>query len=111
MATTVQARNGQFSRGVPGGVPVNFYGTKMAALRRAVYRTLNATEIQAIAQKLVDLAKKGNVPCIKLALAYAIGTPEQTIEVRHQQNPNDSLPRQIQTIIQVNLAGEAALDK
>jgi hypothetical protein len=61
--------------GNPGG-PGNPFARQVAALRQAVVGSVTAEDVQAVASKLLELAKEGNVPAAKLLFAYTIGKPQ-----------------------------------
>src|SRR5262249_29749638 len=69
---------GRFAKGNPGG-PGNPYTRQTAQLRQAVLETMNETEIRLITQKLLTLAREGDIQAIKLVLAYAVGKPQNVV--------------------------------
>jgi hypothetical protein len=66
--------NGQFAPDNPGG-PGNPFARLTAALRRALVQSVTEADIQQIATKLLQQAKKGDVPSARLLFSYAIGHP------------------------------------
>jgi hypothetical protein len=66
--------NGRFAKGNPGG-PGNPFAREVAAMRRAFMNRVSAKDLEDIADKMVALAKDGNVPAAKLILSYRIGKP------------------------------------
>jgi hypothetical protein len=66
--------NGQFARGNPGG-PGNPFARQTAALRKRLVDKVTAEELDAIADKLIALAKEGDVPAARLIFLYVIGKP------------------------------------
>jgi hypothetical protein len=70
---------GQFAKGNPGG-PGNPFARQVAALRKALLESISAADIKAIAAKLRDLAKGGDIAAAKLLLAYTIGKPQPAVQ-------------------------------
>jgi hypothetical protein len=66
--------NGQFAKGNPGG-PGNPFARQTAALRKRLVDKVTAEELDAIADKLIALAKEGDVPAARLIFLYVIGKP------------------------------------
>jgi hypothetical protein len=66
---------GRFKPGNRGG-PGNPFARQVAQLRKALLDAVGPDDIQAVAQRLVCLAKEGDVAAAKLLLAYTIGKPE-----------------------------------
>ncbi len=69
---------GRFAKGNPGG-PGNPYSRQVANLRGALVGAVTEDDFKAIAEKLVERAKSGDVPATKLLLIYTIGKPEDPI--------------------------------
>src|SRR5262249_30829658 len=65
---------GRFSKGNPGG-PGNPFARQVAQLRQALLDRLTGAKLQAIADKLIDQAKDGNVQATKLLFSYTLGKP------------------------------------
>jgi hypothetical protein len=65
---------GRFVKGNPGG-PGNPHHRKVAGLRQALLNIVTEEDVEAIARKLIDVAKEGSLAAIKLFLAYVIGKP------------------------------------
>ncbi len=65
---------GRFRTGNRGG-PGNPFARQVAALRQALLNSVTAQDIQAVAGRLLELAKEGNVQAAKLLLAYTLGKP------------------------------------
>jgi hypothetical protein len=55
--------------------PWNPYMRRVAELRRAFMNAISKEDIQAIAAKMLEEAKKGNQGAAKLVLQYGLGTP------------------------------------
>jgi hypothetical protein len=51
----------------------------MARLRRALCRRLTEDHVDAIADKLIEMARDGNVSAAKLVLSYGIGKPTEAV--------------------------------
>jgi hypothetical protein len=66
--------HGRFVAGNGGG-PGNPFGRYTAQLRVALLAAITEEDMQAVAQKLIEQAKAGSLPAIKLLLQYAIGKP------------------------------------
>jgi hypothetical protein len=67
--------SGRFVKGNPGG-PGNPHNKQIAGLRQALLRTVTPDDIETIVRSLIDLAREGNLPAIKMFLAYFIGKPD-----------------------------------
>src|SRR5437899_3182703 len=65
---------GRFAAGNPGG-PGNPFARRVAALRTALLKAVTDDDIRAIAQKLSERAKAGDVAACKLLFAYVLGKP------------------------------------
>jgi len=74
--------NGQFAKGNRFG-PGNPFARQVAGLRKALLDRVTAEDIQAIAEKLLQLAKAGDVAAAKLLLSYTIGKPQPAVEPDH----------------------------
>jgi hypothetical protein len=77
--TTGRDHDGRFTKGNPGG-PGNPFAGQVARLKKLLLATLTDEDMQAIARKLIDLARDGNLPAIKLVLAYTLGKPGQAFQ-------------------------------
>jgi hypothetical protein len=66
--------NGRFAKGNPGG-PGNPFAREVAAMRRAFMNRVSARDLEDIADKMVALAKDGNVQAAKFIFSYMIGKP------------------------------------
>jgi len=65
---------GRFQAGNPGGFG-NPYARQVAILRRELMQRTRPEEIREIGNKLVTLAKAGNVQAAKVILSYTLGLP------------------------------------
>ena len=65
---------GRYTRGNPGG-PGNPYARQVAKLRSRLIQSVTDEDFDEVAAKLIELAKGGDVPAIKLFLSYLIGKP------------------------------------
>jgi hypothetical protein len=66
--------NGQFARNNKGG-PGNPFARTVAELRSRLLQRLKPEDIDAIADKLIELAKSGDVQATKLLFQYTLGKP------------------------------------
>jgi hypothetical protein len=66
--------NGRFAKGNPGG-PGNPFAREVAKLRRAFMNRVSVRDLEDIADKMVALAKDGNVQAAKFIYSYMIGKP------------------------------------
>ena len=73
-ATPGRDANGRFGKGNHGG-PGNPFARRTAKLRQAALAAVSPGDIREIFQVLKDKARQGDVPAIKLLLAYTVGTP------------------------------------
>jgi len=69
---------GRFAKGHPGG-PGNPFARQVAQLRRALIAAVTDDDIKAVAQKLIEQARTGDVPSARLLFAYAVGKPSETV--------------------------------
>ena len=65
--------NGQFSTGNKFGRG-NPHAQKVAQLRSAMIEAVTSEDIQAIMKALVENAKNGDIPSIKILLPYLVGS-------------------------------------
>jgi hypothetical protein len=70
---------GRFVAGNKGG-PGNPFARQTARLRKALLAVVTDEDMQAIAAKLVELSRAGDVAAIKLLLAYVIGRPAEAVD-------------------------------
>ena len=68
--------SGRFAQGNAGG-PGNPHAAQVGQLRRALLDAVTAEDIRAIAAKLVEMAKDGNVAAIKELLDRTLGKPHE----------------------------------
>lgn len=66
---------GRFALGNGGG-PGNPFARQVAGLRQTLLNCVTPDDMQAVAQRLLALAKEGNLQAIKLLLAYTVGKPQ-----------------------------------
>src|SRR5579883_1186663 len=57
--------------------PDNSYARQEDALRQAIFDVVTEDEIEAVATRLLEMAKEGDVEAARLLLLYTIGPPEQ----------------------------------
>lgn len=92
-----RASSGQFAAGNPGG-PGNPHAAKVGKLRSALLAVVTADDVQAIVEKLVELAKSGNLAAAKLLIDRAVGKFADQVVLRKKLVPRtpplaaDSLP-------------------
>ena len=78
-SATGRNSNGQFAKGNRFG-PGNPFARQVAGLRKALLDRVTAEDIQAIVEKLLQMAKAGDVAAAKLLLSYTIGKPQPAVE-------------------------------
>jgi hypothetical protein len=71
--------NGQFARHNTGG-PGNPHGGHVARLRAALMARVTEGDIEAAAGQLVQLARDGSLPAIKLLFQYTLGKPSAMVD-------------------------------
>jgi len=71
--------NGRFAIGNDGG-PGNPFARQTAALHSAFVQRATPEDMKAIADKLIEQAKAGNVVAAKLVLQYTIGKPAPAVQ-------------------------------
>src|SRR6266404_6648173 len=59
--------------------PGNPFGRLMARLRSALCRRITEEDVEAIADKLIEKARAGDVPAARLLLSYGIGKPTEAV--------------------------------
>ena len=64
--------SGRFLPGNPGG-PGNPHATQVSRLRSAMLRCVTEDEIREVVGKLIELAKRGNVPAAREILDRCLG--------------------------------------
>src|SRR5262245_25101507 len=67
--------NGRFTNNNQGG-PGNPHARRVAALRSALLKAVTEEDIAAVAQRLLEQAKQGDVASARLLFAYALGKPQ-----------------------------------
>jgi hypothetical protein len=70
---------GRFAQGNVGG-PGNPFARRVAALRRALLRTVSEQDVQDLASRLLVSARGGDVAAMKLLLAYVLGRPAEVVD-------------------------------
>ena len=71
--------NGRFAIGNDGG-PGNPFARQTAALHSAFLQRATPEDMKAIADRLIEQAKAGNVVAAKLVLQYTIGKPAPAVQ-------------------------------
>jgi hypothetical protein len=66
-------------KGNPGG-PGNPFARQVAELRERLLNRLTGEELDRIADKLIALAKEGDVPATKLHFSYTLGKPAEAVQ-------------------------------
>jgi hypothetical protein len=94
-------------------------GNKRAALRRpkgfamrdVIRKATKASDVKEVYAKLAAKAREGDAVAMKLYLAYAVGEPNQVIDLTHHVGEVD-IPAAIQALLAsgANLAAELQLD-
>jgi hypothetical protein len=70
--------SGRFATGNAGG-PGNPFGRLVARLRSVFCRRITEQDIEAIADKLIEKARAGDVSAARLLLSYGIGKPTEAV--------------------------------
>jgi hypothetical protein len=70
---------GRFARGNKGG-PGNPFNRRVAALRQLLLERVSDDDLAAIVDRLVRLAREGDLGAARLVLAYAVGRPAPVVE-------------------------------
>lgn len=79
--------NGQFAPGHPGGPGRPRKDKELEAQYYAILQTqVTPDDFRDIADKLVFLAKRGNMQAVKLLFEYLLGSPEQYLNVSSDLN-------------------------
>jgi len=66
--------SGRFAPGNRGG-PGNPHAKKVAKLRSALFETVTEDDMKAVAAKLVEMARAGELPAIRELLERTLGRP------------------------------------
>jgi hypothetical protein len=72
-------QRGRFAKGNPGG-PGNPFARRTAHLRRVLSMAVTEEDVEAIAKRLLEQAKAGDVAAARLLLRYAIGQPTEAVD-------------------------------
>jgi hypothetical protein len=72
-------QHGRFAKGNPGG-PGNPFARRTAQLRRVLSMAVSDEDIEAVAKRLLEQAKVGDVAAARLLLSYAIGQPTPAVD-------------------------------
>jgi hypothetical protein len=70
---------GRFTKNNRGG-PGNPFARQVAALRRALLESVTAEDIKAVAARLVEAAKGGDVAAARLLFSYGVGKPVEAVD-------------------------------
>ena len=84
--------NGRFAIGNDGG-PGNPFARQTAALHSAFLQRATPQDMKAIADKLIEQAKGGNVAAAKLVLQYTIGKPAPAVSRTTSTPRSGSTPK------------------
>lgn len=84
-ANGVHTAGGKFAVGNPGG-PGNPHGGQVARLRAAMLEAVSEDDMRAVALKLVELAKGGDLKAIDLLLTRTLGKADGGPLVAVQMN-------------------------
>jgi hypothetical protein len=76
---TERTSDGKFAKGNRGG-PGNPFTRRVAQLRCLLMAKMTDEALSDIADKLLELARKGDLAAIKLALQYAVGLPQRAAD-------------------------------
>jgi hypothetical protein len=85
-------QNGRFAPGNPGG-PGNPQAKRVAALRRALLKSVKPADLEAIVLKLVEAAKAGDIQAAKEILDRTVGKAVQTDLLQRVEQLEASLTR------------------
>jgi hypothetical protein len=77
--TSGRDSQGRFTKGNPGG-PGNPFARQVAELRKRLLDRLTGLDLDGIADKLIALAKEGDVPATKLLFCYTLGKPAEAVQ-------------------------------
>src|SRR5687768_8702794 len=69
--------NGRFAPGNRGG-PGNPFAKKVSRLRSALLETVTEEDMKAVAEKLVAMARDGDLPAIRELLERTLGRPVES---------------------------------
>lgn len=75
---------GRFTTGNPGG-PGNPHAAQVSRLRSALLDAVAPEDMQAIALKLIDLAKNGDVMACRVLFDRVLGRPSQELTVEGER--------------------------
>ena len=92
----------------PGNQAAKGRKNPLFRLRQVVRTATKASDVRAVFLQLAKKAKGGDMQACKLFLSYAIGEPNQTIEVTHHDGVVD-IPAAIQMILSARVELEAEL--
>jgi hypothetical protein len=70
---------GRFAKGNAGG-PGNPFARRVAALRQALLDAVTEDDMSAVAARLVEMARGGDLAAIRLLLAYTVGKPAPCVD-------------------------------
>jgi len=70
---------GRFTRANPGG-PGNPFARRTAQLRRVLSGAVSEADMEAVARKLLEMARAGDVAAARLLLAYVLGQPAAAVD-------------------------------
>ncbi len=70
---------GRFTKGNPGG-PGNPFARQVARLRQVFLDRVDPDKLQALVDKLLEMALAGDLAALKLVLAYTLGRPAPAVD-------------------------------
>src|SRR4051794_4887920 len=79
---------GRFCKGNPGG-PGNPFARRVAELRQVLLDRVDEDRLEALVDKLLEVALAGDVAALKLVLAYTLGRPAPRGRPRRAGRPRD----------------------
>ncbi len=79
MAETGRDTRGRFCKGNPGG-PGNPFARQVARLRQVFLDRVGPGKLQALVDKLLEMALAGDLAALKLVLAYTLGRPAAVVD-------------------------------
>lgn len=86
---------GRFAKGNSGG-PGNPYAKRAAALHAALMDSITPDDIRAIAQKLIERAKAGDIHSAKEVLTRVVGRPREGFVPSDPDPPSEAFSRENQ---------------
>ncbi len=93
-------RNGQFVKGNAGG-PGNPHGRRVATLRAMLLAEVGDEDFKAVARRLVELAKEGDLPAVRELFDRMLGKPKGSAELLEEEITTAELDEAIEHQLQL----------